>query len=437
MMRLLILRTILFLILLVSLANCGSDEDSIEVLDTTPVVTDLVLIDTGNNNNAGDFEVTLTLPSNLSSIEELRVIVGPVSKISALSLAEAESLGKDQYASFDPKTNYLILQLKADQLDIEGSAIAEDIAYSVVVLSIGDPDMTLANGLSKESNSVTLTQRTALKTLAIIEDTGTGGMQVDEAGIIYMGDFGITSNGGGARVYSIKPSGDYEIFANGFNTASGNDIDADGVLYQASFLDNSIFQVDEQGNTQLFTSGTIFSGPVGMAFGDDGKLYSTNYNNNVIVRTTKAKASDVFARSSLFNGPNGLDFDKAGNLYVSNWNSGDIVKIPAGGGDPELLATTPSARNAHLILHEEIIYIVGRSNHVIYKMDLEGKISDFVGSGSIGLTNGLASESSLYFPNDIAFNEDGTRMYINHVHPSVTSSTTLSPTVIREVSIVK
>lgn len=427
----------IYLVVILLTERCSSDDNEQKILDEAPTVSGVIIRDVANNGKASDIEVSFVMPGTATFIDEIRLIIVKSSAINSLALADAEVLSADRYYSLQPSAEISSIQLEDGRLDSDGEALIEDRPYQAVVLSIGNTETTLANSLSGVSNVLTLTNATTVRTLAILDRVGTGGLQVDANGIVYQGHFGITSDGGGDKVYKITESGETSVFATGFNTASGNDIDSKGVLYQASFQGNAIFSLDEQGNSQVFTSSTKFSGPVGLAFDPQDNLYSTNYNNNIILLTTTNRDVSVFAQSALFDGPNGLDFDEAGNLYVSNWNTGDIIKIPSGGGDPELLVKTPSDRNAHLIIHEDIIYVVGRSNHKIYKVDLEGNISDFVGTGAAGLDNGGPSRATMYFPNDIAFNADGTKMYINHVHPDATGTGTISPTVIREVSIVE
>ncbi len=67
---------------------------------------------------------------------------------------------------------------------------------------------------------------------------------------------------------------------------------------------------------------------------------------------------------------------------------------------------------------DQNIYIADHINHVIRKITPEGEVSIFAGTGSAGLTNGKANEARFKFPTGIAIDKDGNFFvtdYLNHV----------------------
>jgi hypothetical protein len=91
--------------------------------------------------------------------------------------------------------------------------------------------------------------------------------------------------------------------------------------------------------------------------------------------------------------------------------------------------------NAHLVIKNDIIYVSGRSNQTIFKVTLAKVVTSFVGTGVAGARNGLMTTATISWPNDIAFNADGTKMYISTSIGS--SGSVFGPVILPEVSIVE
>ena len=327
------------------------------------------------------------------------------------------------------------LGYRATDTDVDGDQIGEVESYVAFVLSVADSSTGLDNLLSPASASIQLQQVTVVSTLVLSIPGGSGGMDVDSEGNIYMADFGSSlgaGSTGGNRVFKVLTDGTFSIWATGLVGASGNDFDAEGNLIQSNIGANIVSKITPQGNVSTLATG--LSNPVGVTVAQNGDFYVCNCGNNTIAKVTNNGTSvSTFSSSTLFSCPNGIDMDDSGNLYVANFNNRNLVKITSG-GQASTLASLPGNNNGHLLINGNFIYVVSRGLHQIHRVTFSGTVTLFVGNGNREIVDGPALQASLSFPNDIAFSPDGKKMYINDVN-AVTDGTTLSPVAIRVVDI--
>lgn len=268
-----------------------------------------------------------------------------------------------------------------------------------------------------------------VRTLTEPIPAGSGGMEVDRLGHIYMSDFGeLLNTAGGTKVYKISPKGEVKVFADQLNGASGNDIGPDGLFYQSNVSGNKISVIDHSGKVSDFTSNGIYS-PVGLVK-TPTDLFVANCGSGTIQRISNEGESSVFTKSELLKCPNGLEMDENGNLYVANFANGDVIKIESS-GNASVLATLPGNNNGHLVYHNKVLYVIARKANQLWAVDLEGNKTLLAGSGERGNKDGSAEESSFHFPNDLAFSPDFSKLYINDIVGDSEDGRQLSPVIIR------
>jgi len=248
----------------------------------------------------------------------------------------------------------------------------------------------------------------------LIEGHAVGGVTIDALGNIYVADFGET-------VWKITPEGERHVFASGLYGASGNAIDNEGNLLQANFYGDSITKIDRKGQaTPFVTSG--LSGPVGIAVNKQtGDMYVANCRSNSIAKVAKDGAVSSFAKSDLLNCPNGICFDREGNLYVVNFRDNKMLKIDPKGSVASF-ATISKKGLGHLCFKEDRFYVTAFESHEIYEVTLDGTVKRILGNGKRGVVDGAGEKARLSFPNGIAFNPWGRRLYINEYVNDSTSS---------------
>ena len=248
----------------------------------------------------------------------------------------------------------------------------------------------------------------------LIEGHAVGGVTIDALGNIYVADFGET-------VWKITPEGERHVFASGLYGASGNAIDNEGNLLQANFYGDSITKIDRKGQaTPFVTSG--LSGPVGIAVNKQtGDMYVANCRSNSIAKVAKDGAVLSFAKSDLLNCPNGICFDREGNLYAVNFRDNKMLKIDLK-GTVASFATISKKGLGHLCFKEDRFYVTAFESHEIYEVTLDGTVKRILGNGKRGVVDGAGEKARLSFPNGIAFNPWGRRLYINEYVNDSTSS---------------
>lgn len=279
-----------------------------------------------------------------------------------------------------------------------------------------------------------LAAQAVVETLGNALPGGSGGISVDEAGRIYVADFGEILSGGGApgtRVFLVEPDGASRVFADGLQGASGNEFGPDGVLYQSNIAGGFISRIHPDGRNERWVSEGI-TNPVGIATDVNGDLLVANCGNASIQRVSISGTSTRFVQSNLLQCPNGITLDDDGNVYVANFMNGNVVKITPD-GEASVFATIPGNNNGHLVFHRDTLYVVARSAHQVYSLTLEGEIALLAGSGEQGLDDGPALEATFSYPNDIGVSPDGRYLYVNDVADLSSTGQLLAPMVVRRI----
>ncbi len=281
-------------------------------------------------------------------------------------------------------------------------------------------------------------------TIATFE-SGTGGLTVAPDGNLYHSDFGSMLGGrgtGGDRVFKVTPEGEVSVFATGLRGASGSEWGHDGNLYQSSIGGNTLSRIDAAGKVTTVTSSGL-TNPVGVAQepsvdGKPGDFLVANCGSASIQRVSPDGTSAEWVKSSLLACPNGLVIGDAGNVYAANFMNGNVVQITPQ-SEASVLATLPGNNNGHLFYRHDALWVVARSAHQIYRIDLgaesHGKITLVAGSGEKGGTDGAALKASFCYPNDLGFSPDGRYLYVNEVSDPASDGQLLSPSRIRRIDL--
>lgn len=272
----------------------------------------------------------------------------------------------------------------------------------------------------------------AVETVTTI-DAGTGGLSVDEMGRIYSADFGAVlgdQDTMGRVIHRINPAdGSSTVFASGLEGASGNRFGPDGCLYQSNIRGNRITAFDANGEpTTQFAE--LIAGPVGVAFDRQGRLLVANCGSQSVARFDGRRAS-IIAESSLFRCPNGITVASDGLIYVANFYDGKVLRIDDN-GNVSPLAELPGENNGHLTACGDGLLVVARGSHSIYRVELDGAVSCWLGTGEAGHTDGDPRSAQLNYPNAIAVDLERSTVYVNEV-AITTDGMTLAPTRVRKV----
>ncbi|MEQ8926348.1 MAG: hypothetical protein RLO81_11075 [Fulvivirga sp.] len=428
------------ILLCLIVVNCSSSDDANDPTPQLPEagevlgsVSNIEAKDLGNAGDASDLVISFSKPKELELIKEFRLFL--VKESMSDQFDSLKSLTNSNYLIIQKTASTFTIKLPSEFLDIEGDIIKENTPYVIFVLSLAIDDSNLGGKLSKSSPVIELAQKNLVRTIARI-NAGSGGMDVDNDGNIYMADFGSSTSGNpwGTKVYKITPQGEVSIFADGFLGASGNDFDLEGNLIQSSIAAGTIHKVTPSGNVSTIASG--LQAPVGVVVAPDGDMFICNCSGNSISKLTSDGVMSTFSSGGLFTCPNGIDMDSDGNLYVANFNNSILVKIEPN-GKASNFATLPAQNNGHLLINDNYIYVISRSRHQIHRVSFTGQVSLFAGNGQRGIIDGSLSEASFSLPNDLAFSADGKYIYINDVDGSNPNGGVISPVAIRVIELVE
>ena len=163
--------------------------------------------------------------------------------------------------------------------------------------------------------------------------------------------------------------------------------------------------IDNDDVTWSITSGTSL--PLWLSL-DDTKV--TTFAGSGTVGTTNGDAS-----SASFYYPNALASDSSGNIYVAETWGNQIRKIDANGtvttfagtgiagsADGDVSSATFSSPNGVAVDSSGNVYVADTGNNKIRKIDSSGNVTTLAGDGSTGAVNGSALSSSFNYPSGVA-----------------------------------
>lgn len=426
-----------FLLAVFVLSGCvsGGDDGGITPNPTKISVDNVGLLDLNNNANASDFRITFTPSENEAFVTEYRVFIAKASRISEITQSELEGLTSSRYQVINPIDANIRAFMSSALVDVEGLAIEEGVSYQAIIMSIADGSNVQANQLSY-SNAIILAQASFLEVIAELP-IGTGGLEVDDQGNVYLGDFGESLSGDpGTTVYKVAPDGTQSIFASGLVGASGNTFGPDGNLYQSNIQGGKVSKILPDGTKSDYVTG--MSSPVGLVFNNAGDLFVANCGNNMIKKVTPQGEVSTFADGSLFSCPNGITMDDNENIYVANFSNDNVIKITPD-GQSSVFASFNGGNNGHITYFNGNLYVVARAANQIYQLDLEGNLELLVGSGQRGHGEGALFNASLSLPNDLHFSADGKYLYINDAKPTIgtPAESAIKPTYLKRITFVQ
>jgi streptogramin lyase len=220
-----------------------------------------------------------------------------------------------------------------------------------------------------------------------------GGVAVDQSGNVFVSNFG-------GRVWRVAPNGRLTTLASTLRGSSGNVVDSEGNLLQASFLEGRIVRIAPNGSTSDLVSSGL-DGPIGITVADDGSVYVCQCRRNSVARVAPDGSLSEFASSEDFDCPNGITVGPDGSLYVVSFNNGYVVRVDKSGRAVRF-ATVPDGRNAHIAHARGAFWVTKIEANLLYRVDADGQATRYAGTGEVGFADGTVSEAPLARPNGVA-----------------------------------
>jgi len=265
------------------------------------------------------------------------------------------------------------------------------------------------------------------------------GIAVDSSGTVYVSDClnhtirSITSAGVVSTLAGSAGSPgsmDGTGTAASFNYPSGLAVDWSGTVYVADLLNHGIRSVSSGGYVGTYMSGG-FNFPSGVAVDNSGNVYVADSNGNSIRKisygymTTIAGnggtgSQDGYGYSATFDLPTGVAVDYFGNIYVADSRNNKIRKIDTNGyvstfagsgvaGSADGMGTKASfSRPIHIAADNAgYLYVSDRDNNKIRKISPAGRVTTLAGTGAAGYTDGNGLAAVFNLPSGIAVDPSG------------------------------
>jgi sugar lactone lactonase YvrE len=291
------------------------------------------------------------------------------------------------------------------------------------------------------------------------------GIALDAAGNIYIADYGnnmirkISTTG----IVSTLAGNGNQGSLNGldtvatFNGPTNLAVDAAGNVYVADNNNNLVRKIGANGmvttiagsdSTGLVNgpgaSSALF-GPEGIVLDASGNIYVADAGNNVIRAINSAGIVSTFAGSTnvgstngallsaSFNNPSGLAIDGTGNIYVADLLNGMIRKISISGGLVSTYAgngdSTSSVNgidtaasfyfpNNLAVDASGNIYVTEYVTNLIRKINPNGTVTTFAGSGAQGQADSTGTAASFNGPSGVAVDKAG-NVYVADTYNNV------------------
>ena len=198
------------------------------------------------------------------------------------------------------------------------------------------------------------------------------------------------------------------------------------------------------GKTNGTGSGASFTLPRGLAADAAGDLWVVDAGIHQVRKVTPAGVVTTIAGlglagfgdgaglSARFRGPTGIGFDGAGNAYVADRDNHRIRKITADGtvstlaGDADL--GTPVGAYAEgkgtaakfsaptgIVWSKayDVLYVADQANNRVRKVELDGTVSTWAGSGVGGGKDGTGNAAEFNKPTGLAIDAAGNNLYVS------------------------
>lgn len=125
---------------------------------------------------------------------------------------------------------------------------------------------------------------------------------------------------------------------------NGIGVTEDGTIYASNTRPpQAIFRITPDGESSVFVEGSPLAAPNGVEVDNDGNIVVVNIGNNEVL-TFNPEGELIRTENAVEGGNDGLVITEDGTKYVSSVRYGSISRIPAGGGDAEIIASgIPSA----------------------------------------------------------------------------------------------
>ncbi|MBS9464183.1 hypothetical protein KIM67_17300 [Flagellimonas sp. 389] len=249
---------------------------------------------------------------------------------------------------------------------------------------------------------------------------GNGSVAVGLDGTVFVNEYGTANpdiSGSGTRIFSVTEKGEVAIVSEKVSGAVGNALDSEGNYYfnNGNSYTSSDFMVLKDGKITKIATLEGFSGDI-LIDGANDFFYITSYTHPAIRRVSKQGQVEDYAKDERLKGATGITFGPDKDMFVSNFTTGKIFKLDPKGSIEELASIPivyPGYVIGYITYFEENLYATGYGSNKIYKIGMDGEVTEFAGSGEYKMEDGTATKASFVTPNGIDIDTKNRRLYIS------------------------
>lgn len=213
------------------------------------------------------------------------------------------------------------------------------------------------------------------------------------------------------EIYKISPEQEVSILLDTISSGpAGMIFDEQQNMYIALYNDNTVFRIDASGNSYNWITG--LRGPIGLDFDSTGNLYVANYGGNpTISKISPSGEVSAFVQIDNVQQASSIAIDEQDNVYLVNYFDSQIYKITPD-GEFSLISHEGGVGYGFIVYHNQDFLLTRNQPYQIEKMDMQGNLEIWAGTGISGRQNGPATLAQFNKPNGIAISEDGLTVMI-------------------------
>jgi sugar lactone lactonase YvrE len=213
------------------------------------------------------------------------------------------------------------------------------------------------------------------------------------------------------EVYKISPEQEVSLLLDTISSGpAGMIFDEQQNMYIALYNDNTIYRIDASGNSYNWVTG--LQGPIGIDFDSTGNLYVANYGGNpTISKISPSGEVSAFVQIDNVQRASSVAIDEQDNVYLVNYFDSQIYKVTPD-GEFSLISNGGGKGYGFIIYKNQEFFLTRNEPYQIEKMDMQGNLEIWAGTGISGRQNGPAAEAQFNKPNGIAISEDGLTVMI-------------------------
>ena len=246
---------------------------------------------------------------------------------------------------------------------------------------------------------------------------GDGEMSFDDDGFIYINESEVNGSLVGDAVWKVDPqNGNFSEFRGNLPIwVVGSAFDLNENLLVTGWSAGIITKISADGSTAEPFANNI-NGAGSLEIDENGNVYVAEFlDNDVLKYDSDMNLIETFASSVNIESPAGLAYlESTGELYVSNWEDGKISIIDSNGNISNF-SQVPSLNGGPIKIFGDYLYLTSPLRHIIYRIPLNdpADVQEFSGTIDLpGHTDGSIETATYDTPTGIGSMDGGNTIYI-------------------------